>query len=333
MNSKALEEEKRKLSDQFCQIFEDQKKKIEELEITVRDKLELIDQFNQDIEDQKKKSNELEVNLREKQKLIEKHVTEINNWKKEIENIRMAAKSEEDKLTNQNSQLVGKNNEYEKSIDKLSDQNKEHNKTIAKLTEDWKQKDKTINSLNEDKKQSNATIDQLNSRVNEKDSLIDKLNSEKNDNNKAINRFKLDKKEQEELIDKLNEESKTQKAEIEKMSKCFTNLSEYLPQFYKSKTGRDGKTATDFSLKIDWDKDSDKQVFQVAKWVKFTELRKIHFDNLKQQNNKEVLDYLVANCPDKLKIFAFDANATLYGSAEYYIEGIKKVNILYVGVL
>ena len=62
-------------------------------------------------------------------------------------------------------------------------------------------------------------------------------------------------------------------------------------------------------------------------------MRKIHFDNLKQQNSKEVLDYLVANCPDKLKIFVFDANTASYGTAEYYIEGIKKVNILYVGVL
>ena len=69
MNSKALEEEKRKLSDQFSQIFEDQKKKIEELEITVRDKLELIDQFNQDFENQKKKTNELEINLREKHQI------------------------------------------------------------------------------------------------------------------------------------------------------------------------------------------------------------------------------------------------------------------------
>ena len=65
-------------------------------------------------------------------------------------------------------------------------------------------------------------------------------------------------------------------------------------------------------------------------------MRKIHFDNLKKkENSKEVLDYLIANCPAKLKIFAFDANtcAGVYGSAEYFIEGIKKVNILYVGVL
>ena len=60
-------------------------------------------------------------------------------------------------------------------------------------------------------------------------------------------------------------------------------------------------------------------------------MRKIHFGYLKEEKSKEVLDYLVDNCPDKLKIFALDANADVgvYGSAEYYIEGIKKVNIIY----
>ena len=61
-------------------------------------------------------------------------------------------------------------------------------------------------------------------------------------------------------------------------------------------------------------------------------MRKIHFTYLQNENSKEVLDYLVDNCPDKLKIFAFDAYTT-FGSVEYYIEGIKKVNIWYIGVL
>ena len=104
-----------------------------------------------------------------------------------------------------------------------------------------------------------------------------------------------------------------------------------MPQFYKSKTGREGKTGSDFYFYIDWSEDKYKQVFQVAKLVKFTEMRKIYFDYLKEEKSKEVLDYLVANCPDKLKIFALDAATStgVYGSAEYYIEGIKKVDIIF----
>ena len=80
-------------------------------------------------------------------------------------------------------------------------------------------------------------------------------------------------------------------------------------------------------------------------------MRKIHFDNLKEEKSKELLNYLIANCPDKLKIFALDAS-TAYGygyghqyynhgygygseycSTQFYIKGIMKVNIWYIKVL
>ena len=46
-------------------------------------------------------------------------------------------------------------------------------------------------------------------------------------------------KKHEDCVDKLNEESKTQKTEIENISEYISLTKEYLPQFYKSKTGRD----------------------------------------------------------------------------------------------
>ena len=46
-------------------------------------------------------------------------MTENNNLKKEIENILKDTKCEKDKLTNENSKLIEKNEEHKKSIDKL----------------------------------------------------------------------------------------------------------------------------------------------------------------------------------------------------------------------
>ena len=87
----------------------------------------------------------------------------------------------------------------------------------------------------------------------------------------------------------------------------------YLPYFYKSKTGRDGKTGKDFYMYIDWRKDTDREVFGLAKATRFREVKKIHFEWIKYEESKEVLEYLVANCPDKLRIFAFDADSFPYG--------------------
>ena len=102
----------------------------------------------------------------------------------------------------------------------------------------------------------------------------------------------------------------------------------YLAYFYKSKTGRDGKTGKDFYLKIDWRIDEDKEVLGLAKAVRFREVRKIHFDNIKKEESKEVLEYLVSNCPHKLRIFAFDANSfPYYGNGDFYVKGIEKVSV------
>ena len=101
----------------------------------------------------------------------------------------------------------------------------------------------------------------------------------------------------------------------------------YLPYFYKSKTGRDGKTGKDFYLKIDWREDEDKEVFALSKLTRFREMRKIHFIGFMKEESKEVLEYLVSNCPDKLKIFAFDDDGTGYGNGDFYMKGIEKVSV------
>ena len=77
---------------------------------------------------------------------------------------------------------------------------------------------------------------------------------------------------------------------------------------------------------IDWSKDTDKEVLRLARATRFREVRKIHFDNIKKEESKEVLEYLVANCPHKLKIFAFDAYP-FDGNGDFYLKGIEKVSV------
>ena len=79
-------------------------------------------------------------------------------------------------------------------------------------------------------------------------------------------------------------------------------------------------------MKIDWSKDEDKEVFGLAKTTRFREVRKIHFRYIKKEESKEVLEYLVSNCPHKLRIFAFDAD-NYYGNGDFYVKGIEKVSV------
>ena len=81
-------------------------------------------------------------------------------------------------------------------------------------------------------------------------------------------------------------------------------------------------------MKIDWRKNEDKEVLGVAKAIRFGEIRKIHFEYIGKEENKEVLEYLVSNCPHKLRIFAFDASIyPYYGNGDFYLKGIEKVSI------
>ena len=100
----------------------------------------------------------------------------------------------------------------------------------------------------------------------------------------------------------------------------------YLPSYYKLKTGRDGKSGKEFYMYIDWQKDADKQVFAFAKAVKSKQMRKINIWNFKTLENKDILNYLINNCPEQLRIFYFDSNTDKgYCSGDYYLEGIQKV--------
>ena len=80
---------------------------------------------------------------------------------------------------------------------------------------------------------------------------------------------------------------------------------------------------------IDWREDKDREVFGLAKATRFREARKIHFVNIYQEESKEVLEYLVANCPDKLTIFAFDTSTNYvgFGNGDFYVKGIEKVSV------
>ena len=78
---------------------------------------------------------------------------------------------------------------------------------------------------------------------------------------------------------------------------------------------------------IDWRKDKDKEVFGLAKATRFREVRKIHFEWIDKEESKEVLEYLVSNCPDKLRIFAFDACTGDDGNGDFYVKGIEKVSV------
>ena len=68
-------------------------------------------------------------------------------------------------------------------------------------------------------------------------------------------------------------------------------------------------------------------------------MERIEIWNFKEEQNKELLDYLTHNWPDQLRLFNFSANtntatyaAGVYGWGDYYLDGIAKVgqeNILY----
>ena len=57
-------------------------------------------------------------------------------------------------------------------------------------------------------------------------------------------------------------------------------------------------------------------------------MRKIQFYEIKEEESEEVLEYLVSNCPDKLRIFAFDSCADMFGigNGDFYLKGIEKVS-------
>ena len=77
-------------------------------------------------------------------------------------------------------------------------------------------------------------------------------------------------------------------------------------------------------MQIDWQKDADKQVFALAKAIKCKQMRKIRIENFKSEENKDILNYLINNCPEQLRIFVFDSDAN-YCSGDYYLKGIQKV--------
>ena len=86
---------------------------------------------------------------------------------------------------------------------------------------------------------------------------------------------------------------------------------------------------------IDWSKDKDKEVLALARTTRFREVSKIHFKYIEKEKSKEVLEYLVSNCPLKLTIFAFDADTYGYdgneiGNGDFYVKGIEKVSVLVV---
>ena len=78
-------------------------------------------------------------------------------------------------------------------------------------------------------------------------------------------------------------------------------------------------------MDINWEKDADKQVFALAKAVKSKQMRKIEIYNFNSEQNEDILNYLINNCPEQLRIFRLNSSAESYCSADYYLEGIQKV--------
>ena len=78
-------------------------------------------------------------------------------------------------------------------------------------------------------------------------------------------------------------------------------------------------------MQIDWQKDADKHVFALAKAVKSKQMRKIEIEKFKSEENKDILNYLINNYPEQLRIFNFDSDDLGYCSGDYYLDGIQKV--------
>ena len=77
---------------------------------------------------------------------------------------------------------------------------------------------------------------------------------------------------------------------------------------------------------IDWQVDADKKLLALAKDTKIKQMRKITILNFKFEQNEDILNYLINNCPEKLRRFQFDSSTDEgYSSVNYYLEGIQKV--------
>ena len=100
----------------------------------------------------------------------------------------------------------------------------------------------------------------------------------------------------------------------------------YLPLLYKTITRRDGGTGKNFSLCIDWSKTTDKEVFNYAWLIQLKEIEKLHFIRVNQEENNDLLDFLVNKSPKKLNAFTFNAYCE-NGSGDFYLKGFEKVRI------
>ena len=81
---------------------------------------------------------------------------------------------------------------------------------------------------------------------------------------------------------------------------------------------------------IDWRKDADREVFELARAVRSRCMEGIGIWNFGTEQNKELLNYLIYNLPDQIRLFHFSNSidsfaGTGYGSADYYLNGIAKV--------
>ena len=82
-------------------------------------------------------------------------------------------------------------------------------------------------------------------------------------------------------------------------------------------------------MDINWENDADRKLLEIARAVRSRCSKEIKIWKFKEEQNKELLDYLTCNWPDQLGWFYFDADARtddgVYGWADYYLDGITKV--------
>ena len=76
-------------------------------------------------------------------------------------------------------------------------------------------------------------------------------------------------------------------------------------------------------MQFNWKVNSDKEVFDFVKATDYRKMKRLYFQNV-QDRSKEVSDYLIKKCPDRIKIFGIEADIK-FRLIDFYMKGIEKV--------
>ena len=283
-------------------------------------------QSNQALDAEKRRIHDFEIRCNQISQDQNKKIDELNLQVNSLSNINNDLKNEQTSLTS-------KLDSSKEKVNKL----KEERDNFESNYKDLKTKKDDLDTKFNDLKKDHSTL-----KNEYKDLKIDYSNKEdylkKSEDHfkKELGKLSQEKKDWEETIDKLNEESKKQLSEIENMENPRVYADKYLSDFYSLKTGEDGGIGEEFCMNIDWGRSAHWEVLKLARAVRCRCMKGIRIWSFEEEQNKDLLDYLTHNWPDQLRLFYFNAFTYidgLYGSADYYLDGIAKVgqeNILYI---